>query len=295
MSSSDKYRPVCRLVLYVIIPGIITGILSSCVSSRTFIQSASLKGPAQKFMVRITDDVENEHATLRGQFSQNLKQEIHTTASEIETVSPSDSLPPNIDLTNNVHWKLPHSEFLFDLEIPLSRVIVIFGGLNLGLMDQKTSLGKIIGLGFRAAGGDLHMRLDLSYNIQDMDYEIYYVNETQWTWDEVTKTTLYDQGTFTSKNLGVGITLNTAKTDWLVNPFFHGGFGSQTIIQSKETSFIADTPSYSDSYFNLAGGFFFRVGDRHRLVIGYGLNRHSNERGSAPWVSNVILQADVVF
>lgn len=295
MGKSSKSRSIYHFSMYVLGPVTIAVIFSSCVTSSTFIQSASLSGPAQKSMVRITDDIENEQSTLRFQFSQNLQQEIRTTASEVHSIYPADSTPPQFDLYNNVFWKLPHSEFMFDLEIPLSRVIVIFGGLNLGVLDQKTSLGKTIGFGFRGSGGDLHMRLDLSFNIQDMDYEVYYVNETQWIWGETTRTSLYDHGTLTSKNLGVGITLNTAQAEWTLNPFIHGAFGSQTIIQPKETSFIPDPPSYSDSYFNLAGGFYFRLGDRHRLVIGYGMNRHSNERGSAPWVSNVILQADIVF
>ena len=295
MKHADKSGRICRYVLYSLVPGFMVLIHSSCVSSSSFIQSAETSGPAQKHMIRITENTENESHTLRCQFSENLENEILTSAADVNTITSEGTPEPYYDLKDNLLWKLPKRAFLFDIEFPLSRIVVVFGGINLGIMEDKTSIGKTIGVGFRGTGGDLRMRLDLSLNIQDMDYEVYYVNRTEYIWGGSSEEIIYDHGTLTSKDLGFGITLNTAVQSWLMNPFIHGGIGSQTLIQPKETSFIPDPPSYSDSYLNLAAGLYFKVGGNHRLLIGYGWNKHSNEKGQVPWIANLILQADLVF
>jgi hypothetical protein len=269
--------------------------LSSCATSSTFIKSASVSGPAQKYVIRITDAPETEHFTLRLQYIENLDREIRTSASEVNSVYSDEPLDPAFELIDNVLWQLPRREFFLDMEAPLSEVIVLFGGLNFGAMGGETAIGKYIGLGFRKGTGDLRVRMDFSYNIQDIVYEVAYVNQTEYYGGDRDTTILYDQGKFASKHIGIGITLNTAFKAWPLNPFIHGGIGSQQLLQSKETSLFPDPPSYSDDYFNLTGGFFIYIGGNHRLLIGYGLNRHSNDNGKAPWTSNLILQTDFVF
>jgi hypothetical protein len=295
MKNAYEKRYVCQYFLSIVYSGILAFIFSSCVSSTSFIQSASIRGPAQKYMVRITENTEDEKFTLRCQYSQNMEQEIRTSASDVNYITSGENSLPDVDLYDNVFWQLPSSEFLIDMEIPLSSVMVIFGGLNVGMFENKTSLGKAIGLGFRREAGNVNARLDISYNIQDMSYQVIYGNETDWIWGETTESTIYDQGTLTSTNIGLGITMNAAKPDWIVNPFIHGAIGSQTIIKPKETEFFPDPPSYSDSYLNLACGVFVCLGNKHRLVTGFGWNKHSNESGKSPWVSNLLIQFDLVY
>ena len=295
MQDSHKYKLFYKMLMPISVAGILAGILSSCVSSTSYIQSALINGPAQKNTIRITENIEQEKFSIRWQFARNMEQEIHTSASEVNYIVSSDFKPPFIDLTNNVHWWIPQSEILFDLEIALSPVIVAFGGMNLGMMEETTALGKTIGLGFRQKSGHMGIRLDISYNIQDMDYEVLYVNRIETIWGDVTENAFYDAGTLTSNNFGLGVTLNTVREEWPVNLYLHGGYGSQTIIEPEETPFVPDPPSYSDNYLNLAGGLFFHLGLNHRFVMGYGLKNHKNERGKAPWVSYLILQFDLIF
>ena len=295
MKNSDRYKWFYKMIMRISIAGILAGILSSCVSSTSFVQSALINGPAQKNTIRITENIEQEKFSIRWHFARNMQQEIHTSASEVNEIVSSNVTPPFIDLTNNVHWRIPQSEILFDLEIALSPVIVAFGGMNIGMMDKTTAVGKTIGIGFRRKSGHLGVRLDISYNIQDMDYEVTYVNRTEFIWGDVQENVIYDAGTMTSNNFGLGVTLNTVKQEGPVNLFLHGGYGSQTIIEPGETSFVPDPPSYADNYINLAGGLFFHLGHNHRFLIGYGLNNHKNERGKAPWVSFLIVQFDLVF
>jgi hypothetical protein len=208
MNNSGENRLIYRYFLYIVLLGFTAWILSSCVSSTSYIKSAFISGSAQKSILRITENTEKEKLTLRCQFSQNLQQEIHTSATEVNSITSGDDIPPNIDLINNVHWQLPKSELLFDLEFPLSQSVVVFGGLNLGEIDKKTSVGKSIGLGLRREHENVGIRLDISYNIQDMNYEVMYVNQTEFLWGDVEEQVIYDQGTLTSKDLSLGLTLN---------------------------------------------------------------------------------------
>jgi len=203
MFKPAKIKKIGQYFHYFFILGFTAGLLSSCTSSASFIKAAALSGPAKKSMIRITENPDNENFTLRCQYAQNLEREINTSASDVNYIYTSNYPPLEIDPQNNVHWQLPETELLFDLEISLSRHVVVFGGLNAGATDGKTALGKTIGLGLRDEKHNVNMRLDISLNIQDMNYEVIYGHETEWIWGVSSSREMYDQGTMTSKNLGL--------------------------------------------------------------------------------------------
>ncbi|TFH02066.1 MAG: hypothetical protein E4H13_03175 [Calditrichales bacterium] len=163
------------------------------------------------------------------------------------------------------------SDILFDVEVPFSKAVVIFGGVNYGKVKDQSFIDKSLGLGFRGEVADLGLRLDVCYNIQQVAFTtVYALQSGGWIWNSTTTEGNYAQGKLNSEDTGIGLTLNTLKGSWLLNPFIHGYYDSQKIIQPK----ISDPPSYRVDYFNLAAAVFFNVSTHNRLLLGFGLNNH---------------------
>jgi len=185
---------------------------------------------------------------------------------------------------------------LFDLEYPLSRAVVIFAGINFCRLDGQTFLGKSFGLGFRTERDDVSLRFDVCYLIQTVTYRATYLLQYgDWIWNQQQIEFYNDQRTFSSKEVGIGLTLNTVNPIWHVNPFIHGYYGSQALIQPKTSESITDPPAYTDEHFNLSAGVFFNIAPKHRILFGLGMNYHSNEQNNSTWIPDLILQFDFVL
>jgi hypothetical protein len=72
-------------------------------------------------------------------------------------------------------------------------------------------------------------------------------------------------------------------------------YGDQTIIEPEESVFTPDPPSYADTYFHLAAGIYVPLWQNQRLIFGYRWHKHRNKNGRPIWISDILVQLDLVL
>jgi hypothetical protein len=163
---------------------------------------------------------------------------------------------------NNLEWIYSSYTFGADIDIKLSRVISLFGGLSI---SEDNHIGGNIGIGLFSYIGDPIVRFDIGFNFQEYDYDaVTVVDKTitsYWGGSEHYRYIFHDKGKETNINPFISMTINSNNDSALINYFCTLGYFTQQLLDYEPHTSYYTGPVYShtviDNRPDCTAGFFY--------------------------------------
>ncbi len=167
----------------------------------------------------------------------------------------------------NLEWEPYNFTAGADMDLKISKVVSVFGGINVSGRNNKTLMGGNFGLGFHNHN-EMHIaRLDLGLTIQEYDFTAVTIVHTKTTFawgDESEYWDIFaDKGSSTNINPFMTLTVNSSYDSSLINWFIAGGYFTQNLLGYKPGSY--STPLL----FPLPIGTYTKIDKRSDMVAGF--------------------------
>lgn len=180
----------------------------------------------------------------------------------------------------NLHWSIPDYFISVDVDLPLSRRVVLSGGFNLSSKDKTNLYGYRAGLGFIAAKDNIGLRIDGGIIIQKYTFEAASVIIRNYENSESQVYFFMDKESSTNINGYFSLTLNTYYENFPVNFLLNAGYSGQSLIDyspaDPDNRYYIHSPSYRitdlrgeafASFVNLSPGFYAKINNWVRFVF----------------------------
>lgn len=252
----------------ILILSICSFLFSACAIKDAYLLYADLDSPLARPPLHLTGSNANESVNLNINVSGLSKRNVEGIVSKYQQNKITDSVYNG----NNLNWKLAPYIIELNLDVKLSRVIYLFGGLNHAGNDNSDGIGGNFGLGF--AGGDSvnHFRFDIGANFQSTYYSTFYYADAEFLpWGLDFSFVALEEKTRTNVNPFVSLTYNNTSSGWFVNPFIQISYLQQNHFKVKAGGGFALNEVYIESdvsLLNLKPGLSFSLGENYFLSAG---------------------------
>lgn len=243
-------------------------VLSSCTIKDAYLLHADLDAPLVQPPLHLAGSNANESVKLNLNVSGFSKRNVEGIVSKYQQNRITDSLYDG----NNLNWKIAPFNIEPNLDVKLSRVIYLFGGLNYAGNDNSDGVGGNFGLGF--AGGDSisHFRFDVGANFQSTYYSAFYYADAEFLpWDLDFSFVALERETKTNFNPFVSLTYNNTSSAWFANPFIQISYLQQNHFKVKAGGGFALNDVYVKgdvSLLNIKQGLSFTLGENYFISAG---------------------------
>ena len=243
-------------------------LFSACTIKDAYLLHADLDAPLVQPPLHLAGSNANESLNLNINVSGLSKKNVEGIVSKYQQNKITDSLYNG----NNLNWKVAPYIIELNLDVKLSRVIYLFGGLNYAGNDNSDGIGGNFGLGF--AGGDSinHFRFDIGANFQSTYYSTFYYADAEFLpYNLDFSFVALEEKTRTNVNPFVSLTYNNSSSDWFANPFIQISYLQQNHFKVKAGSGFALNEVYIESdvsLLNLKPGVSFSLGENYFLSAG---------------------------
>lgn len=267
-----------------------TTLIASCTIKDAYLLHSDIEAPFVQPPLHLADLNTNESVKLNVSVSGFSKHTVEGIVSKYNDNKYTDSLFNG----NNFKWRTPPINAGLNVDIKLSRVVSIFGGLNYAGDDNSNGIGGNFGLGFREGDSISHFRLDLGANFQSTYYSAFYYADAEFLpWDLDFNFIGLEERKKTNLNPFVSLTFNTSHNDWFTNPFIQVSYLQQNLFKVKVGGSLAlnDVNLEGDvSILNIKPGLSFTLGENYFLSVGtsmqylMGVKKASKEFFITPFV-----------
>lgn len=280
--------------------------LVSCVTTAK-VQRASVVGSPRLSVVKITNQNTPNRFHFNLQYSQAFDDSIkmnvggHTKVNEsgIFEVQPVPGeeyfySDPKVNRYNfkakNIFWKIPQSHFLFEAEKTFDNL-----SLGIGFNISTGNYSKFYSNNFRIGVFENYelfgWRIDLLIHRNQLLYDIDYI--TYLSDYQKLERVIFHSATEnkTEWNHELSFSINTSKSDWLLNYFFTLNFGNQGLYNLLDEEGDLSGLEYQDQFRNVLFGVYKQIDEKHRIILGLRINSH-HEIGNEVIIPGFILQYD---
>jgi hypothetical protein len=275
--------------------------LASCstITDTLYVQEINVKGPVNQPPVKVTSK-DTALFTISPRFFFNTKKnysgliEGHTKVNsegffQIDTLRNGNELSyretpganTNEFYGENLYWSLPDYYVGFDIDIPLSKKIVLSGGFNLSSKEKTNLYGYRIGFGFLSLKDNLGIRFDGGIIWQKYSFEAASVvvrNNSDLSESEVFF--FRDKESSVNINHYFSLTFNTAYENFPFNFLINLGYSGQTLVDYEprdvDYSFYLFDPNYRlkdargeayAAFVNASPGIYADINEWSRIIF----------------------------
>lgn len=252
----------------VLIFSILSFVISACTIKDAYLLHAELDAPLVQPPLHLASSNTDESVKLNLNVSGLSKRNVEGIVSKYQQNKITDSVYNG----NNFNWKLAPYNLELNLDVKLSRVIYLFGGLNYAGNDSSDGVGGNFGLGFAGGNSINHFRLDIGANFQSTYYSaLYYADAEFLPWDLDFSFIGLEQRTKTNVNPFVSLTYNNTSSNSFANPFIQISYLQQNHFKVKVGGSLALNDVYIESdvsLLNIKPGVSFTLGENYFLSAG---------------------------
>lgn len=258
-------------------------LLQGCVTEvveTLYIGDVKVNAPIAAPPVHLNVNSQPGDVTISPRFSFTNKKNMRARTKDpyIGTVLLPDSSVYEAD-KDNLEWIYSSYTFGADMDIKLSRVVSLFGGLS---FSEDNHIGGNFGIGLFSYLGDPVVRFDIGFNFQEYKYDaVTVVSQTitsYWGGTEYYEYIFHDRGKETNINPFISMTINSNNDSALINYFCTLGYFTQQLLDySPHTSYshepgyyyksIDQRPDCTAGFFYLNPGIAFGINKQTRLVL----------------------------
>lgn len=173
-------------------------------------------------------------------FSNNKNIRTATGNNFYSSLKPTDTLKPFFR-EENLDWSFPSVIAGFDIEVPMSSKTFFTGGFHFSNMNNQSSIGGELGLGFGSNNGKMGIRFDAGILIQSYLFQAQTVIKTIERYENGTSkefvSIYYDNSSTTNINPFVTLHLNSdfgSMFDFYVG----AGYFSQSLLGFTPTNYL---------------------------------------------------------
>lgn len=243
-------------------------LLTSCTIKNAYLLHSDVETPFVQPPLHLQNGIEDEIIKLSFSASGLTKHTTEGIVSKFEDNRYTDSLYNG----KNFRWKTPPINAALNIDIKISRTVLMFGGLNYAGDDQSDGIGGNFGFGFTGGDSTKHFRLDLGVNFQSTYYSAFYYADAEFLpWDLDFSFISLEEQNKTNLNPFASLTFNTSHTDWFANPFIQVSYLQQNLFKVKVGGGLALNEVYLEgdvSILNIKPGLSFTLGDNYFLSAG---------------------------
>ena len=295
----------------IIFLGILVLTLFRCTTIETlYLQDVQVTGPINQLPIHITDSTDTPSVTISARFSYNPEKELKAKTEgtpmvnsqgfyQVDTIYNNGTITyektPGVNLYpypgQNLTWNFATVTAGLDFDFKLSKNFALFAGVNHAGGNNKSLWGGTGGLGIFGVKNGIAFRIDAGLHIQSISYDAYTIAEVKET-DFFGSTEEYvlfyhDRDNSTNFDPFVNFTINTAKSDWILNIFINGGYSLQSLLDFEPKTidyewfpiplppFVYQTTTTIDfrgettaGFLHFTPGIYFNFAEQSRILIG---------------------------
>ena len=276
-------------------------LLSSCttITDTLYVQDVNVKGPINQPPLRVTKK-DTAAFTISPKVFINSKRDYnglikgHTKVNsegffQVDTFSNENGITyretPGVNVFEfegeNLHWSLPDYFVGLDIDLPISRRIVLSGGFNFSSKDKTNLYGYRVGLGFLSSKDNIGIRIDGGIIWQKYTFEAASVVIRNFASSSESEVLFFrDRESSVNINHYFSLTINTVYEDLPVNFLLNLGYSGQSLIDYKPRDpdydfYLQDTDyrvedmrgeAYA-AFFNASPGMYVNLNEWSRLVF----------------------------
>lgn len=174
-------------------------------------------------------------------FSNNKNIRTSTGNNFYSSLKPTDTLKPFFR-EENLDWSFPSVLAGFDLEVPMSSKTFFTAGFHFSNMNNQSSIGGEVGLGFGSNNGTMGIRFDAGILIQSYLFQAQTVIKTIERYENGTSkefVSIYDDNSSTT-NINPFVTLHMNSDFGGMFDFYIGaGYFSQSLLGFTPTNYLS--------------------------------------------------------
>jgi hypothetical protein len=275
-------------------------LLSSCttINDTIYVQNVNVKGPVIQPHLKVTSK-DSASFSISPKFFVNTKKDysglieghtkvnssgffqVDTFRNEADVIYREAPGANSYDFEgDNLHWSLPDYFAGIDVDLPLSRRVVLSGGFNFSSKNKNNLYGYRIGFGFLGLKDNLAVRLDAGLIWQKYTYEAASVIIRNYKSSGSEVFFFNDRESSTNLNGYFSITFNTAYENFPLNFLLNLGAAGQSLVDYEpadpDNKYYIHSPSYEvedlrgeayAAFVNISPGFYTKINEWINLVF----------------------------
>lgn len=245
-------------------------------------------------------------------FSNNKNITTATGNNFYSSLRPTDTLKPYFR-EENLDWSFPSVLAGFDIEVPMAPKVFFTGGFHFSNMNNQSSIGGEMGLGFGSNNGTMGIRFDAGILVQSFLFQAETVIKTVERYENGTSkefvSIYYDNSSTTNINPFVTIHLNS-DFGGMLDFYVGAGYFSQSLLGFTPTNYLNRTwwtpnrdyirsdkrSSVNLGFIMLSPGLILKVMDNTHALIGVKvLKTIGNDTRAEDWLMFPAFQIDFQF
>ncbi|MCF8265607.1 MAG: hypothetical protein K9I99_13990 [Melioribacteraceae bacterium] len=192
----------------------------------------------------------------------------------------------------NLEWRAPDIQINIDVDYTITDHFAITAGLNFGNVENKTLLGKSLGLAIFDEGKNGGYRVDLKAQFQRQNFDLELIEQESFAFKSERKVRIFKAaGDANFRNYSVGFSYNTI-SNWPIDFFGNLTLGYHNLYSAVNPYTLTEELD-EKFYTSVSAGIYSDLFDITRLVAGV---RHTSFSGESNnfGVTNYFIQYDIL-
>jgi len=291
--------------------------LTGCVTESVYLQNLSVDGPLILPPVHVTaDSVANSwhvtpHFSTNSERNMNGRVDGHSrvnangtyqvdTNQSNGTYSEKDGVNTYTFQGENLAWSLPNYTLGLDFDYTLTDHLALSLGLSYSPGKQREYWGGSVGLGYFFYNRGMGGRIEGGIVFQSTAYTVDYVHVVEPAFSQTSDVTfLHKNGRDMNSNFYGSLTINSMRTDWLVNLFLQVSLSTQTLVNvaSPQSNGLEELRvNHLSTFLSISPGLYLILSPSSRVMVGLRLaHGMSIEDASHDFVPMPLIQVDFSF